>query len=267
MRETSASSAILPFVLVEFKAALGADGGFSSQVLTAFRTGERKLCSAVGASLVFGAQRTAAIRTQVHAARWAFLVLSADRLPAVAAIGGAATLLFVTAIRFGYIVLELFIQLRSTVGADRGLGRDLLVALGAVETKLGSAVGADGFLGIHVCAALGARHHLRVIEFGAAVRTYRGVGGDLLAAFGAVKGKLCAALRADSSVRFQFCATIGAQVIHLIVCFFSQMPIHRCIGHYAILVSAFIAFDRLRRKKGCPGGQPRWFRSQDLIRA
>jgi hypothetical protein len=132
---------------------MGADVVIASDILTAFRTGEDKLCAAVGAYFVVGGKGVAAIRAQVHAAVGAYFVVLTDRLATVAAERGPldSRLLF----RLFLFVHNALIQFGAAVRADCGVGGDLLVTHGAIETELGPALGTDCIVRIHPGSTLG----------------------------------------------------------------------------------------------------------------
>ena len=156
MRVTSPPSVIL-LALIELKTTVRAHHGLGVQVLAAIGAGKRKLSPAVGACLVLRTQGSRTVGTKVYAARGALPVLVADRVATVAAEGCALD--FQPGLRFGFlpcVVLKSQVHLCATVGTDGGVGWDLLIALGTIETEFGAASRTGRAAQIHECSTFGA---------------------------------------------------------------------------------------------------------------
>jgi len=128
------------------------------EILAALGTGEGEFSATGGADLIVGIQGTAAVRTEVDAARWALVILFTDWLATIATEGGsldpgAGT--FFLVVRLGAFVYKALFEFSATMGTDRCLGRDLFITYGAIEAKLCPAVGTDRIVRIHLAPTLG----------------------------------------------------------------------------------------------------------------
>jgi hypothetical protein len=146
---------------------MGTNLSIRRQVPVAFGAGEGELGAAVGTDLVVVIERIATVRTQIRATGGAFLVLLSDRFTTIGAelrpLSSGLRLLF----GFYSFVLKTLFQFRTATGANRGIGGDLFVALGAVEAELGSTIRTDRIIRVHLCPTLGAVHlviHLCIVE-------------------------------------------------------------------------------------------------------
>jgi hypothetical protein len=143
------------FVLfLKLVATMRADLVVDVEILATLRAGEGELCTAGGTGLVVRVQGTAAVRAEIDATGWALFVVLADRLAAIATEGGSLDC-GAGPFLLAPFIFEPLVEFSATMGADRGLGRDLLITYGAIETELCSALGTDGIVGIHLGSTLG----------------------------------------------------------------------------------------------------------------
>jgi hypothetical protein len=137
---------------------VGANIVIGPQILTALRAAKGELCTALRADDVVSIQGVSTVGAEVHTTRGALFVVLIDRLAAIAAERSSLWLFRCLRLAFGFYVLKTLVQFGAAVGTNRGIGRNLLVALGAVEAELSPALGTDGVVRVHLGSALGAGH-------------------------------------------------------------------------------------------------------------
>jgi hypothetical protein len=190
-------------LLLERVAAMGTDVSVCAQILAAPGAGEGKLCTTTRAGIFFQIERGAAVGAEIDTTGRTLVVVLTDRLAAIAAETGSFDLRFLS-VRLCFLVLILkpFIQLHAAVRADRGVFRNLLIAVGAKDAI---------FVVFSLPFILKAFFHLC-----ATVRADRGIGRDLLVTLRTVETELGSALGADRIVGVHLGPALETDGLHLL---------------------------------------------------